>query len=96
MILHYQNTAAIAEGCIFKRLLGISKIYPGHIFMPLKRATLLKGVRSGYQLTRMPGQITARWFYRRNHHCLTAVSDGLWEHARYQGDRAAICVLAIE
>lgn len=42
--------------------LGISKIYLEQVFSLLKRSGLVnsvKGAQGGYQLTRMPGQITA-------------------------------------
>ena len=42
--------------------LGISKIYLEQVFSLLKRAglvTSVKGAQGGYQLSRMPGQITA-------------------------------------
>lgn len=57
--------------------LGISKIYLEQVFSLLKRAglvTSVKGAQGGYQLSRMPGQITAL-------DLLMAVETSLFEQA---------------
>lgn len=57
--------------------LGISKIYLEQVFSLLKRSTLVnsvKGAQGGYQLTRMPRQITVFGI-------LSAVEQSLFERA---------------
>lgn len=60
MAQQYNNGEHITVISISEKL-GISKIYLEQVFSMLKRAGLLtsvKGAQGGYQLARMPGQIT--------------------------------------
>ncbi|HWP50117.1 MAG TPA: Rrf2 family transcriptional regulator [Clostridia bacterium] len=60
MAQQYQNGEYITIFSISEKL-GISKIYLEQVFSLLKRAELVlsvKGAQGGYQLTRMPRQIT--------------------------------------
>ena len=61
MAQHYSSGEYITVISISDRL-GISKIYLEQVFSLLKRSELVnsvKGAQGGYQLTRMPQQITA-------------------------------------
>ncbi len=61
MSQNYNNGEYITVISISEKL-GISKIYLEQVFSLLKRAQLVastKGAQGGYQLTRMPEQITA-------------------------------------
>lgn len=60
MAQQYNNGEYITVISISEKL-GISKIYLEQVFSLLKRSglvTSVKGAQGGYQLTRMPGQIT--------------------------------------
>lgn len=60
MAQQYSNGEHITVISISEKL-GISKIYLEQVFSLLKRSKIvksIKGAQGGYQLTRMPGQIT--------------------------------------
>lgn len=76
MAQQYDSGEYISVISISERL-GISKIYLEQVFSLLKRSGLVssvKGAQGGYQLARMPGQITAL-------DLLSAVESSLFEQA---------------
>jgi len=76
MAQQYNNGEYITVISISERL-GISKIYLEQVFSLLKRGglvTSIKGAQGGYQLARMPGQITVL-------DVLSAVETSLFEKA---------------
>ena len=76
MAQHYNNGEFITLISISEKL-GISKIYLEQVFALLKRGNLVvseKGSQGGYQLSRMPGQITV-------YDVLSAVETTLFENA---------------
>lgn len=74
MAQNYNNSECITLISISEKL-GISKIYLEQVFSLLKRSALVnsvKGANGGYQLARMPREITA-------FHILSAVEQSLFE-----------------